>query len=380
MTETAKHSPYSDAALLILGHGSTENPDSSEPTWQQAERIRQRGLFREVHCAFWKEEPGFRIVEYAIESAEVFVVPNFISEGYFTREVIPRELGLTGRTTGVNGKTWHYCDPIGIHPNMTQLLLNRTKEVAPDVPPEETAVIIVGHGTGLNTKSIEAIQAQVKLLRDGGYGYAEVIDAYMEQEPLVEQWDELCHSPHVVVVPFFVADGLHSFQDIPVLLGLSEELPEAASQTDIFRQNPVELRGRKLYYSRAVGTDDSLADVILDQVGDFAASEGIIARVNPAAAEGLLLALTDRLKQGPLEIGEVLLRALPSGSWEVRHADDGDLPEERLETHVSAEAAIDLGKFSEEGAYRPLKWAPTLKRGWQIVVGSLEEACRALEG
>jgi sirohydrochlorin cobaltochelatase len=52
--------PVDDTALLLLGHGSTLNADSSAPTYQHAEEIRKRRLFGEVHVAFWKEEPNFR--------------------------------------------------------------------------------------------------------------------------------------------------------------------------------------------------------------------------------------------------------------------------------------------------------------------------------
>ncbi|MEM1294411.1 MAG: CbiX/SirB N-terminal domain-containing protein [Verrucomicrobiota bacterium] len=259
----------SHSALLIVGHGSTENPDSSAPTFQQAAAIRKRGSFGEVHCAFWKEEPGFRQVDYMIESDDVFVVPNFISEGYFTREIIPRELELEGAASQARGKTWHYCDPVGIHPSMTRLLLNRAEEIAPDVPKEETALIIVGHGTNLNKKSTEAVRDQADLLRDQNHGYKEVLDAYMEEAPFIAKWDELTSAPNVVVVPFFIADGLHSFQDIPVLLGITEELPAAASQATVFHENPICLRNRNLYYSRAIGTDSSMADVIIDQVETY---------------------------------------------------------------------------------------------------------------
>ena len=84
-------------ALVIVGHGSTTNPDSSEPTHRMADLIRQRGIFDEVLCCFWKEEPSMREVLHSVTSPDVYVVPNFISEGYFTQEVIPRELGLEGR-------------------------------------------------------------------------------------------------------------------------------------------------------------------------------------------------------------------------------------------------------------------------------------------
>ncbi|HAF25037.1 MAG TPA: cobalamin biosynthesis protein CbiX, partial [Blastocatellia bacterium] len=50
----------SDSALLIVGHGSTVNPDSSAPTLAHAVEIRRRKVFAAVECAFWKEEPSLR--------------------------------------------------------------------------------------------------------------------------------------------------------------------------------------------------------------------------------------------------------------------------------------------------------------------------------
>jgi sirohydrochlorin cobaltochelatase len=115
-----------DAALLIVGHGSTVNPDSSAPTLAHAVEIRRRNIFAEVSCAFWKEEPSLRdALSIFPEAREVFVVPNFISEGYFTQTVIPRELELNGRvTTRGNGQTWKYCDPV-VSPPMSILRKRR---------------------------------------------------------------------------------------------------------------------------------------------------------------------------------------------------------------------------------------------------------------
>src|SRR5664279_1725242 len=93
------------SALVIVGHGSTVNPDSSTPTFAHSDEIRRRGVFGEVVCAFWKEEPSLRQVLRMVESDEVYVVPNFISEGYFTQRVIPRELELSGTVTMRGGRT-----------------------------------------------------------------------------------------------------------------------------------------------------------------------------------------------------------------------------------------------------------------------------------
>src|SRR4029077_14348384 len=100
------------SALLVIGHGSTANPDSSTPTWNHAHEIRRRGLFADVQCAFWKEEPSLRDARFFFADEtihDVFVVPNFISEGYFSLTVIPRELELAGpTTTRADGQIWVY--------------------------------------------------------------------------------------------------------------------------------------------------------------------------------------------------------------------------------------------------------------------------------
>jgi sirohydrochlorin cobaltochelatase len=277
--------PHPAAALLIVGHGSTVNPDSSAPSLARAAEIRARGAFREVACVFWKEEPALRDWPLLFDSgvSEVYVVPNFISEGYFTRTVIPRELDLDRQADGTpapltrrpDGQLWKYCAPAGNHPLMTELLLERAREVAPGVPPAETSLLIVGHGTSLNDNSAVAAKEQVERIRALGQ-YAAVLNTYMEEPPLIADWAELTHTPHVVVVPFFISDGLHSYQDIPVLLGLEGEVTAAASehlrQGGIFAQNPRQLRGRSLYYARAIGTDPRFADVIVDQTRAFGSS------------------------------------------------------------------------------------------------------------
>jgi sirohydrochlorin cobaltochelatase len=204
-------SDFSSAGLLIVGHGSTVNPDSSPPNLAHAAEIRRRGIFAEVACCFWKEEPSMRDALLFFDDStvkEVYVVPNFISEGYFTQTVIPRELELSGRVTEwINGQVWKYCEPVGSHAAMTDLLLGRAREVAPGVLPNETSLLIVGHGTSLNDNSAVAAKREVEAIRVRGE-YAAVLNVYMEEAPLVADWVNLTDTPHVVVVPFFISDGL----------------------------------------------------------------------------------------------------------------------------------------------------------------------------
>jgi len=258
----------SGAALLIVGHGSTVNPDSSAPTLAHAAEIRRRKLFAEVSCAFWKEEPSLRDALFLFDPEsirEVYVVPNFISEGYFTQTVIPRELELNGRTTKrPSGQMWKYCEPVGNHPMMTDLLLQRARQVARDVDPRKTSLLIVAHGTDLNENSAVAAKREADKIRALGK-YAAVLNVYMEEPPLVSDWRKLTKTSNVIVVPFFISDGLHSYEDIPRLIGISMTKSGSAAG-EVFKRNPYNVDGRLLFYAPSIGTDAGFADIIIEQV------------------------------------------------------------------------------------------------------------------
>jgi sirohydrochlorin cobaltochelatase len=260
-----------DTALLIVAHGSTVNPDSSAPTLAHAAEIRRRKIFAEVECAFWKEEPSLRDAIFLFDPEvirEVCVVPNFISEGYFTQTVIPRELELNGATTKrPSGQTWKYRQPVGNHLMMTELLLKRAREVAPGVDPAETSLLIVAHGTDLNENSAVAAKREAEKIRALGK-YAAVLNVYMEEPPLVSDWRKSTMTRNVVVVPFFISDGLHSYEDIPRLIGIANERFKTTShgaRGEIFRRNPYCVDGRSLFYAQSIGTDPGFADIIIEQ-------------------------------------------------------------------------------------------------------------------
>ena len=263
------------------------NPDSSAPTLEHAAEIRRREIFAKVECAFWKEEPSLRDALFLFDPEsirEVYMVPNFISEGYFTQTVVPRELELDRPiTTRSNGQIWRYCEPVGNHPLMTELLLKRARGIAPDVDPAETSLLIVAHGTDLNENSAVAAKREAeKILALGKF--AAVLNVYMEEAPLVSDWRKLTETPNVVVVPFFISDGLHSYEDIPRLLGIKERrlpsrrrepngrLGSRPSLKEIFRQNPYAIDGRNLFYAPSIGTDAGVVDIIIEQANAAAKS------------------------------------------------------------------------------------------------------------
>jgi len=375
--------PKPNSALLIVGHGSTENPDSSTPYFDHAEEIRSRGIFAEVHVCFWKEEPSMREALFMIDAPEIYIVPDFISEGYFTQEVIPRELLLDGPTTVRDGKTLHYCLPVGVHRSMTDLILRRAREVADGADPADTTLIITGHGTGLNQNSTKAIKDQADLITASGAGYKLVTDAYMEEEPFIAEWDKMSETKNVVVVPFFISDGLHSYQDIPVMLGIEPEVGPAASQREVFRQNPHNLREKTLFYSSAIGTEPLLADVILDQIADFDAKHSPTP-VIPNETPGLPRFLKKMVREGTNQIGQVRIhRDHCEFPYALYHIDDADLATQPafggLDQHHGPADARDISTYSEDGEYRFTKGKINLRRGWIITLDGEDDLLRALD-
>src|SRR5688572_14416548 len=274
---------FADATLILIGHGSTLNAESAAPTYQHAEALRKRGIFADVLEAFWKQEPCIAGVLRGAFTPRVFVVPLFISDGYFTEEVIPRELGMSKKGTQFEkvlrrtvstgqAQTVYYCGPVGTHPSMTAVLLSRAHDVVAKHPfprapkPGETALFIAGHGTGNNENSRKAIERQVELIRARGE-YAEVYPVFMEEEPRVGDCYKMAQARHIVMVPFFISDGLHSFEDIPVMLGEPERIVQKR-----FREgqptwrNPTEKKGKLLWYTLSIGSEPHLPDVILERV------------------------------------------------------------------------------------------------------------------
>jgi sirohydrochlorin cobaltochelatase len=270
---------YSDAALVLLGHGSTVNADSAAPTFQHADELRRRGIFAQVQEAFWKQEPYVWQVLRGVFAPRVFIVPLFISDGYFTEEVLPRELGFSrpgetnfARAQRRGGQTLHYCGPVGTHPGMTEVLLARARGIVEKFPfprapkTSETALFIAGHGTGNNENSRKAIEQQAGLITAQGI-YAEVHAVFMEEDPRIGDCCKLARARNIVVVPFFISDGLHSYEDIPVMLGAPKHIVrERLRQGQPTWRNPTEREGKRIWYSASIGSEPHIADVILERV------------------------------------------------------------------------------------------------------------------
>ena len=128
---------FSDAALVVLGHGTVENENSAAPVFQHAAELRRRKIFSEVREAFWKQEPQIKNVLSEISAPRIFIAPLFISEGYFSTEIIPKELGFEfpeNLKLKTQNSELFYCSPVGSHDSMTKVILSRAEEIVKKFP------------------------------------------------------------------------------------------------------------------------------------------------------------------------------------------------------------------------------------------------------
>jgi sirohydrochlorin cobaltochelatase len=272
---------FSDAALVVLGHGTTLNDQSAAPVRRHAAELRRRNLFREVREAFWKQEPQVKSVLAELAAPRIFIVPLFISEGYFSAEIIPQALGFhfpDNLKLKTQNSEWFYCRPVGSHDLMTTVILARAQDVVEKFPfprapkPADTTLLIAGHGTGRNAGSRKTVERQAELIRALKI-FADVRAVFMEEEPFIQGCAETVATKHIVVVPFFISDGLHVAEDIPVLLGEPTRVVQerlAAGQPTW--RNPTEKNGKLIWYSPSVGDEPLLADVILERVRESSSS------------------------------------------------------------------------------------------------------------
>jgi sirohydrochlorin cobaltochelatase len=396
-----------EQALIIAGHGSHRNPDSAAPVHRAVAAAREEGSFAEVRPAFWKESPSFREVLHTVDADEAIVVPLFVSEGYFVQQVLPREFGLGIEDRGDDAPTLRYADPIGTHPEMTEVIAARARRMLAgeyaDVPSadaggavstDDAALAVVGHGTERNPNSAEAVYDHVETLREE-YDFAEVGALFMDEAPYVEDVLDEFSADKIAVVPLFTADGFHTRDEIPELLGLTDD-PTTGYPV------PGTVEGRQIWYSSAVGTDPLVADVVVERAAEAGgnvntdangrrfvrqqAGETFVSWVEQAGDESGDAARGFRDFPNFRDWGELALGATAeetesdrprNRSYHLRHRSDRDAPASDLES-VSVGGLREELRYADDGRYRPFSGEETLPTGWVCAGLDREEFLRAV--
>lgn len=345
-------------ALVLAGHGSHISPETAGLVWRLVDHVRYAGLADEVTAAFWKEQPSFSRVLHTLVADEIVIVPLFTTAGYFARQVIPAEMKLSGKTTQVeiNGipRTLHYTRTLGEHPSIDMILRMRAEAALKETgfAPDQTAVVLIGHGTRRNPDSRTANEQHAAELRTV-LPQTSVITVYLDDTPSIPEAYTLTAATNLIVLPYFLALGSHTTIDVPGELGLPSGVRQA------------EINGRNVYYADPIGIDQQIVNaavslsfepgrIIRRGPNGTAASTQSAWNNFPAAGREVLL---ERLaEKGQLRFGELMLT-----EDEVSVAADYGMKE----TLLTPEA---LRTRVRENPFRSLPTARNLPRGWRVAI------------
>jgi len=231
-------------ALVLVGHGSARNPNTRLPICRVVQEVKRRGLYDEVRCGLLKEEPRVCKTLDPLTSEDITVVPFFISDGYYTRSVIPTCLGLDQKRERPRIR---YTKAIGSHPRFAKLLLAHAKDAG--WSPGDSMVIL-GHGTPKNPASGMNVYLQAERVRQQ-LPEEEILTSFIDEPPFVTDVWSLAKASRIFVVPLFIGNGWHVTETIPEDLGLDDQFRGTKD-------------GRELIMTTAVGTDPGLVDIILE--------------------------------------------------------------------------------------------------------------------
>lgn len=333
-------------AIILAGHGSHISPETGGLVWRQVDRLRALGIADEVTAAFWKEQPSFHTVLGTLVSDDITVIPMFTATGYFTQTVIPTEMGFHEKLRDSNAVNVRYARHLGDHPAMSEMLLRRVRQVMADeqLEPGDTAIAVIGHSTKRNLQSRLATIAQVEALQRQNVA-AEVIAVYLDDEPEIPSAYQLARARNLIAVPYFLANGSHTTIDVPRELGLRQ---------GSFRE---QIDGRNVFYTAAMGDDDSLTSMIVD----LAAEAG--AKVQPRNVNSLGHSFPQRgsqrfvqtiLQQGEVRFGELCIKPDRIHVW------NDPSPIDRIDSFSDLRAAV------REKPFRPLASSLGLPTGWFV--------------
>jgi sirohydrochlorin cobaltochelatase len=219
---------------VLCAHGIQGHPGAAS---EHAERLRQRGLFAEVHGCAHRGTPGLAQTLAAVRASRVCLAPLLMAEGFTLRKMLDQV---------VHGPDIVVCQPVGTHPGLADAIADMARAActAKGWATRDTALLVVGHGTVRHPDSgATARRHAARIAASDDFG--EVAVGFLDEPPGVGEALARLAAPRCVVVGLFIDRGEHGENDIPRLLAVG---------------------GHEAVYAGPVGSDPRLTDLLLQQV------------------------------------------------------------------------------------------------------------------
>lgn len=294
--ETSISMNYSnEIGVLLISHGSSL-PFSKNTFSEICSKFKnQTGLNAEV--GYMKvEQPSLpQAINTLKENAEkkgfqlkkILALPVFLADGIHTKIDIPTLLGLeplevdprypdgnypkdfylsTLEKADFDGEI-NYLNPIGADKDLLNFINKRVSEALENSSldkDEKTGVLLVSHGSRLKYNK-EFISSLFELYKDetsylSNYGFMELLEPSIPQAATKLIDEDI---KRLIVVPVFIAPGVHTTHDIPIILGIREDDGEGHSHSHFHDHSldHIHFHG-EILYCEPIGSDNILIDIL----------------------------------------------------------------------------------------------------------------------
>ncbi|PHS78827.1 MAG: hypothetical protein COB59_05035 [Rhodospirillaceae bacterium] len=270
---------FSDAAVLIVAHGSPQSAGGTSTTRRLAQQLANLDIFGEVGAGFLAEKPFVADVLDDIDAETIYIVPNLASTGYIFEKKLPKALGLTGLVTErISPKGLQHLvltEPVGSHPLLVKIMTSMVQITLADFnidvnDENDVALVVVGHGS---TKSRASFLQTLHVAEEmGAYGLPDlaghraIFTAFLDEPPFIQDWRTLTTAKTVIFLPFLISDGYHATRDVPLAIGFDPGDADFLANLSQNKPNKIHLNGQDLIYLSPAGSAKDVAEIIFSRV------------------------------------------------------------------------------------------------------------------
>ena len=245
-------------SVILVSHGSGLSETAQDAAIDHAAELRRRDRYDHVGLCF------LSLTDKApmLPPGAVYLVPLFMSGGYFVKTRIPELFGLEQGQRQEAQRQVFQCEALGTDPALADVVSVMAGEAARDAGYDRAAVhlLLVAHGSGKSPASREAARMQQRTLM-ARQEFAVVSGAFRSEPPFLESWlrEQPDTGAPLVIVGLFSADGPHAAIDVPEILHIWQKETGAP---------------RFIRYLGAVGPRPEIVDLIESSIARCAAREG----------------------------------------------------------------------------------------------------------